>query len=179
MEMHVEKLEGDITRNPPRWPDGSCRRHRDRRPVHETAGSDKFLLVDLSKVNFLASMGIRTLITGAKMLKERGGKMILFSPEMMVAKVLKTSGTEMLIPVYYDLGLARNALAAIACAQTLSAGRAHGESVNGRQPQAPRLRLAGLRGAPVFQNSLSELERVGEMAAVVRSRVRSCARGHP
>ena len=76
----------------------------------ELAGRAKYLLVDLSKVNFLASMGIRTLIMAAKALKERGGKMILFSPEMMVAKVLKTSGTEILIPVYYDLLLARMAL---------------------------------------------------------------------
>jgi hypothetical protein len=36
--------------------------------------------------------------------------MILFSPEMMVAKVLKTSGTDTLIPVYYDLPLACKAL---------------------------------------------------------------------
>lgn len=75
-----------------------------------SAGGAKFLLVDLSKVSFLASMGIRTLITAAKALKERGGKMILFSPELTVAKVLKTSGTDILIPVYYDLSLACNAL---------------------------------------------------------------------
>ena len=57
-------------------------------------------------------MGIRTLIMAAKALKERGGKMILFSPEMIVANVLKTSGTDTLIPVYYDLPLARKALQA-------------------------------------------------------------------
>ena len=76
----------------------------------ELAGHEKYLLVDLSQVNFLASMGIRTLILAAKALKERGGKMILFCPEMMVAKVLKTSGTDILIPVYYDLSLARMAM---------------------------------------------------------------------
>lgn len=71
---------------------------------------EKFLLVDLSLVTFLASMGIRTLIVAAKALKEKGGKLLLFKPDMMVAKVLKTSGTDILIPVYYDLALARMAM---------------------------------------------------------------------
>jgi anti-sigma B factor antagonist len=61
-------------------------------------------------VSFLASMGIRTLIMAAKAVKENGGKLILFSPETMVAMVLKTSGTDILIPVYYDLSLACMAL---------------------------------------------------------------------
>ena len=76
----------------------------------ELAAREKFLLVDLSKVTFLASMGIRTLIMAAKAVRERGGKMILFNPEVMVAKVLKTSGTDILIPVYYDRALARMAM---------------------------------------------------------------------
>jgi len=33
-----------------------------------------------------------------------------FNPEMMVAKVRQTSGTDILIPVYYDLPLACKAL---------------------------------------------------------------------
>ena len=110
MEMRIEPLDGGITRiSLAGRMDYAGANEIDARFM-ETAGRDKFLLVDLSKVTFLASMGIRTLITGAKALKERGGKMILFAPDMMVAKVLKTSGTEMLIPVYYDLSLARNAL---------------------------------------------------------------------
>jgi anti-anti-sigma factor len=110
MEMRVEALDGGITRiNLAGRMDYAGASEIDS-GFMAVAGRDKFLLVDLSKVNFLASMGIRTLITAAKAVKERGGKMILFAPDMMVAKVLKTSGTEMLIPVYYDLSLARNAL---------------------------------------------------------------------
>jgi anti-anti-sigma factor len=76
----------------------------------ELVAKEKFLLIDLSQVTFLASMGIRTLIVGAKALREKGGKLFLFKPDMMVAKVLKTSGTDILIPVYYDLSLARMAM---------------------------------------------------------------------
>ena len=69
----------------------------------DLASREKYLLVDLSEVSFLASMGIRTLIMAAKALKERGGKMMLLKPQTMVAMVLKTSGTDILIPVHYDL----------------------------------------------------------------------------
>ena len=110
MEMRVETLDGNITRiNLAGRMDYAGATEIDA-GFMESASSGKNLLVDLSKVTFLASMGIRTLITAAKTIKERGGRMILFGPDTMVAKVLKTSGTDMLIPVYYDLALARNAL---------------------------------------------------------------------
>ena len=110
MEMHVEKLDGDITRvRLVGRMDYAGATEIDGKFM-ELANREKFVLVDLSKVNFLASMGIRTLIMAAKALKERDGKMILFSPETMVASVLKTSGTDILIPVHYDLPLARKAL---------------------------------------------------------------------
>lgn len=110
MEMHTEKLEGDITRVGLAGRMDYAGATEIDAKFMEIANREKWLLVDLSKVSFLASMGIRTLIMAAKVLKERGGKMILFSPEMMVAKVLKTSGTDILIPVYYDLPLACEAL---------------------------------------------------------------------
>jgi anti-anti-sigma factor len=110
MEMHVDELEGGITRVSLAGRMDFAGATEIDPKFMEIAGREKLLLVDLSKVNFLASMGIRTLIMAAKALKERGGKMILLSPEMMVAKVLKTSGTDILIPVHYDLSLASKAL---------------------------------------------------------------------
>ena len=83
----------------------------------EVAGREKSVLVDLSKVEFLASMGIRTLIMAAKLVKARGDRLVMFNPEMMVAKVLQTSGTDILIPVYYDLALAGKALQAARAAK--------------------------------------------------------------
>jgi anti-sigma B factor antagonist len=110
MEMHIEQPDGDIARvRLVGRMDYAGATEIDAKFM-EIAGREKFVLVDLSKVSFLASMGIRTLIMAAKALQERHGKMILFSPEMMVAKVLKTSGTDTLIAVYYDLPLARKAL---------------------------------------------------------------------
>jgi anti-anti-sigma factor len=110
MEMQTEKLDGDITRvKLTGRMDHAGATEIDARMM-ELAGREKFVLLDISKVSFLASMGIRTLIMAAKAVKANDGKLILFSPETMVAMVLKTSGTDILIPVYYDLSLARMAL---------------------------------------------------------------------
>ena len=74
------------------------------------AGSKKAVLVDLQKVSFLGSMGLRALVAPARAIKSRGGKMVLFGPNEMVEKVLKTSGIDTVIPVHHEL---QSALAAL------------------------------------------------------------------
>jgi anti-sigma B factor antagonist len=66
------------------------------------AGAQRAVIVDLSMVDFLASMGIRTLITGAKAIRGKQGKMVALSPEGHVEKVLVTTGTNLLIPIHHD-----------------------------------------------------------------------------
>jgi anti-anti-sigma factor len=75
------------------------------------AGSKKAVLVDLQKVSFLGSMGLRALVAPARAIKSRGGKMVLFGPNEMVEQVLKTSGIDTMIPVHHEL---QSALAALA-----------------------------------------------------------------
>ena len=112
VEMQIEELDRDITRAKLIGRMDYAGATEIDAQFMELAALEKLLLVDLSKVEFLASMGIRTLIMAAKVVKARGDKMVLFGPEMMVAKVLQTSGTDILIPVYYDLALACKALQA-------------------------------------------------------------------
>jgi anti-sigma B factor antagonist len=64
------------------------------------------IVVDLSQVSFLASMGIRTLLSAARALMRRGGRMVLASPQPLVGEVLKVAGIEALIPVYADVASA-------------------------------------------------------------------------
>src|SRR5271156_694252 len=64
------------------------------------AGSHKAVLVDLQKVSFLGSMGLRALVAPARAIKARGGKMVIFGANEMVTKVLKTSGVDTMIPVH-------------------------------------------------------------------------------
>jgi anti-anti-sigma factor len=74
------------------------------------AGAHNAVIVDLQKVTFIGSMGLRVLVAPARAIKSRGGKMVLFGPNEMVEKVLKTSGIDTVIPVHHDLQAALAAL---------------------------------------------------------------------
>lgn len=70
------------------------------------------LVVDLSKVSFMASMGLRTLMVGARAQNELGGKLVLASPQPNVEKVLKESGIGEIIGVYPSVEAAAAAVSA-------------------------------------------------------------------
>ncbi len=77
------------------------------------AGSAKRVLVDLTGVTFLASMGIRALVTNAKAQHQRGGRMVLFvGANSGVAKTLATTGIDALIPMFTDAAEAEKAVLA-------------------------------------------------------------------
>lgn len=69
------------------------------------------VLVDVTGVSFLASIGIRALISNAKTLNKLGGSMALVvSKDTSVAKTLETTGIEVLIKIYDNLKEAQKAL---------------------------------------------------------------------
>ncbi|HVZ99087.1 MAG TPA: STAS domain-containing protein [Caulobacterales bacterium] len=63
------------------------------------AGAKRALVVDLSQVDFIASMGLRTLMSCARSIASKGGRMALAGPQDHVLKVLATSGVQDVIPV--------------------------------------------------------------------------------
>lgn len=67
-----------------------------------TATSKAAIVVDLSQVGFIASIGMRTLLSNAKALGKRGGKMVLYNPVPLVRETLATAGIDALIPMYDD-----------------------------------------------------------------------------
>lgn len=64
------------------------------------AGENVRVVVDLSKVEFLASIGIRLLTLNAKAVMQRGGKMVLLNPVPDVHNVLDVTGIPAIIPIY-------------------------------------------------------------------------------
>ena len=72
----------------------------------ELAKSSKAMVVDLSKVSFLASLGIRTLMLSAKTLIRRGAEMAVCGANENVEKVLRTTGFNEVAGLYpdYDIG---------------------------------------------------------------------------
>ncbi|ACL05187.1 STAS domain-containing protein [Desulfatibacillum aliphaticivorans] len=71
------------------------------------AGAGKSLIVDLSQVSFLASLGIRMLFQGAKTLFAGGVKMVLLNPQPLVEEILQTAGLTELMPITHDEGEAQ------------------------------------------------------------------------
>jgi anti-sigma B factor antagonist len=69
-----------------------------------TATQAGLVLVDLSQLSFLASLGMRTLISSAKALSQRGGRMVIVDPQPNVREVMQVSGLSSLIPVYPNVG---------------------------------------------------------------------------
>lgn len=68
-------------------------------------------VVDLSGVTFLASMGVRLLLTGAKLLNRKGARMVLVAPSGLVGQALTHSSLDELIPVARDTDAALALLA--------------------------------------------------------------------
>jgi anti-anti-sigma factor len=60
------------------------------------------VIIDLAAVSFLASMGIRMLISSARALKLAGASMVLFGANEMVGEVLENAAIDQLIPVVAD-----------------------------------------------------------------------------
>ena len=71
-----------------------------------TATRPALIVVDMSQVSFLASLGMRTLLINAKALALRGGHMALAAPQPLVEEVLRLARIDALIPVYADVGSA-------------------------------------------------------------------------
>lgn len=73
-------------------------------------GANRAVIVNLSEVEFLTSLGIRLLLQGAKTVRAKGGKLALLQPRELVANVLKTAGVEPLIPTFQDRSAALAAI---------------------------------------------------------------------
>ncbi len=68
-------------------------------PISLAAKACRFLVVDMSDVSFVASLGVRHLVMAAKVLDRNGGKLVLFATPAAVAEVLETMGITDIIPL--------------------------------------------------------------------------------
>lgn len=77
------------------------------------AAPKKGVVVDLSSVRFLASIGIRALITSARAVEQRGGRMVLIvDGGSTVLKSLEATGVDQMIPVFSNAADAERAAVA-------------------------------------------------------------------
>lgn len=70
------------------------------------ASAGRNAIVSLARVPFIASVGIRMLMGGARTQSRMGGKLVLMAPDEISLKILKTTGIDQLVPVRADLDAA-------------------------------------------------------------------------
>jgi anti-sigma B factor antagonist len=68
-----------------------------------SAARRKPTLVDMSQVEFIASLGMGMLISCAKSLHRHGAKMVLLRPTGIVEEALKAVGIDQVIPIAHSL----------------------------------------------------------------------------
>ncbi|HKA43673.1 MAG TPA: STAS domain-containing protein [Burkholderiales bacterium] len=111
MKMTIEQLDDALTRI---QLDGRLdlegTQAIDQRFAYATSTQPLRVAVDLSSVTFVASIGLRTLLTAARAQATRGGKMVLFGPNAMVRNVLETAGIDTILPIFNDWESARAGL---------------------------------------------------------------------
>jgi anti-anti-sigma factor len=76
------------------------------------SGNNVRVIVDMSGVDFLASIGIRILVMNAKSLASRNGKMVILNPVAETQNVLEITGIPSIIPIYSQLESAETVLLA-------------------------------------------------------------------
>jgi anti-sigma B factor antagonist len=81
--------------------------------MNQCAGDKIRLVVDLSEVDFLASIGVRLLVLAAKSVINRGGKMVILNPIPEVQNVLEMADIPAIIPIYSHFESAETVLTAI------------------------------------------------------------------
>ena len=74
---------------------------------HHCSGHKQRILVDISNVSYISSMGIPMLVNTAKLVTGKGGRMALLSPQKNVMDVLEMVGVSRVVPIYFDLHSAK------------------------------------------------------------------------
>jgi anti-sigma B factor antagonist len=75
-------------------------------PFSVLAGAHRRLIVDLAGVELLAFIGVRTLVTGAKTVLLKKGRIAFLRPSPEIESVLAESAADTLVPVLHDLDAA-------------------------------------------------------------------------
>ncbi|MBO7146341.1 MAG: STAS domain-containing protein [Lentisphaeria bacterium] len=66
----------------------------------------KSAIVDMTEVSFMASLGMRMLLSTAKTLRAAGGKVVLYNPQPVVLEALETAGFSAVMSIESDFAKA-------------------------------------------------------------------------
>jgi anti-anti-sigma factor len=106
MPIAIQDLDGNVTRVVLSGRIDVAGAHEIDMPMNVVAGSRRAVVIDLSAVDFMASMGLRSIVLGAKSIISKRGKVVLFAPQPAVEEVITVSGVDELIAIYHDEAVA-------------------------------------------------------------------------
>ena len=69
-------------------------------PMSVVGGSRRAVVIDLTDVAFMASLGLRSLVMAGKAILSKGGRVVLLAPSPPVEDVIRSSGVDELLPVH-------------------------------------------------------------------------------
>ena len=72
-------------------------------PLATLSGSKNRIVIDMAGVTYIASIGLRHLISAAKAVQRRGGRVTLLNPTEPVAEIIKASGLTDFLPIEHDV----------------------------------------------------------------------------
>ena len=102
MPIAIEDLDGGVTKVVLSGRIDIAGAHEIDMPMNVIAGSRRAVVLDMSRVEFIASMGLRSLVLAAKSILSKRGRIVMLSPQPAVAEVISVSGIDELIPVHRD-----------------------------------------------------------------------------
>jgi anti-sigma B factor antagonist len=102
MPIAIEDLDGTVTKVVLSGRIDIAGAHEIDMPMSIVAGSKRAVVIDLSKVEFLASMGLRSIVVSAKSIMSKRGKVVLLAPQPAVEEVITVSGIDTLIAICRD-----------------------------------------------------------------------------
>ena len=76
----------------------------------KVSNSETPVILDLSQVDFIASLGMRVLLTAARELAKRGARLVLLKPQALVKEALSVAGLDEILKSYDDIYTAQAAL---------------------------------------------------------------------
>ncbi len=69
-------------------------------------GKPHSAIVDMTEVGFIASLGMRMLLSAAKSLRAHNAKIVLYNPQPVILEALETAGFSAIMPIANDFSKA-------------------------------------------------------------------------
>lgn len=102
MPISIEELDNNVTRVVLSGRIDIVGAREIEMPMAVVAGSRRAVVVDLSAVEFMASLGLRGIVISAKSIISKRGRMVLLKPTTQVEEVITMTGVDGLVPIFHD-----------------------------------------------------------------------------